>query len=107
MTEITLIIGSYIRNHIQEVSFGITAVTLALVAPIINGTLKQVSKNFHWLLRFIAFIILITVGYGFLSQVLYHGIRHWFHGLDNFYLILWITVIYLILAWFAIQQKKI
>ncbi len=97
----------YIRNNLQEVCFGITAVTLMIAGPTINGLFKNITGKLHWFVRYLFYIILCTAGYGFLSQVIYHGVRNWLRGQSNMLIVVWTAVIYLILAWFAKRQKDI
>jgi hypothetical protein len=99
--------AEYVRHNIQFVTFGITAVSITLVSPYINGTVKQVTESLHWLLRFVVFVLLCTLGYGFLTQVSYFWLKKWLVHLPDIHLLIWTSVIYLGLAWFAIKQKKI
>lgn len=104
---IVVAVADCIRQYIPEISFGITAVTLMLAGPIINRTVKLLSRSLHWLLRYAIFIMLCTVVYGFLSQAIYRSLRIWFVNLDNMMLDFWVCVIYLGLAWFAKRQHEI
>jgi len=100
-------LANYARSNMQIICLGLTAVALTLAGPAINGLLRNITKKFHWLLRYLSYIVLCTAGYGFLSQFMYQGLRHWFKGLNNVMLVLWIVVLYLVLAFFAKQQKEI
>ena len=61
----------------------------------------------HWILRYLIFIILCTIGYGFLSHILFNGIKKWLAGQASLPLIGWTIGIYLVLAWIAKQRKAI
>ena len=100
-------IALFIRQNMQFVSFGITAVTIMLIGPFINGTVKRICMSMHWLLRYVVYVLLCTAGYGFLAHFLYYGIKSWLSGLSGVLLITWTLAIYLVLAWFAKQQKAI
>lgn len=100
-------LAKYIRAHIQEICFGITAVTLVVAGPSINGLFRQITKSMHWFFRYLLFIILCSVGYGVLSQVIYRGVRNWLQGQSSILLVLWTAAIYLLLAWLAKKQKNI
>lgn len=106
-SHIIVTVADCIRQYIPQISFGITAVTLMLAGPIINRTVKQLSRSLNWLLRYAIFIMLCTVVYGFLSQILYRSLRLWFVNLDNLMLDFWVCAIYLGLAWFAKRQHEI
>jgi len=96
-----------IRNHLQEVVFGITTVTLVLAGPYINGLLKKSTARFNWVLRFISYIILCCAGYGFLTHYLYQTLIKLFVKLEPIPLVVITITSYLTLAWFAKQHKQI
>jgi hypothetical protein len=100
-------LAAFIRTHVHEICFGITAVTLTLAGPKINGGLKQIVRKLNWLLRYAAFVVLCTAGYTFLSQIIYRGLLHLLHGLTNLMLVLVTLGLYLLLAWVAKEQKVI
>lgn len=106
-TPLITALADFIRSHMQEVSFGITAVAMMMAGPAINGILKRLTKKMNWFLRYLSYVLLCTAGYGFLSQVIYQGTRYWLRHLTSPMLIIWTLVIYLVLAWFAKQQKEI
>jgi hypothetical protein len=99
--------AQFLRQNIQFITFGITAVTVTLVGPYINGTVKRITASLHWTLRYILFVLLCTLGYGFLSHTLYFWLKKWLIHLPEIQLILWVSAIYLGLAWVAKQQKEI
>lgn len=100
-------LAKYIRAHMQEVSFGITAVALVIAGPSINGLFRQITLSLHWLFRYLLFIVLCSAGYGFLSQVIYRGVKNWLRGQSSMMLVIWTAAIYLLLAWLAKRQKDI
>lgn len=100
-------IAIFIRHHLQEVCFGITAVSLMLFGPMLNGTVKHITRSLHWLLRYLVYVLLCTVGYVFLAKGMYDGIRHLLLMLSRPVLVFVTLGIYLVLAWIAKQQKEI
>jgi ABC-type multidrug transport system permease subunit len=100
-------LAKYIRTHMQEVCFGITAVTLVIAGPSINGLFRKITQNLHWFFRYLLFIVLCSAGYGALSQVIYRGVRNWLRGQSSIMLVIWTAAIYLLLAWIAKKQKDI
>jgi putative Mn2+ efflux pump MntP len=97
----------FLKHNLQFVTFGITAVMITLIGPYINGTVKRVTASWHWIVRYILFVLLCTLGYGFLSHTLYSWMKKWFIHLPEMQLILWVAVMYLGLAWIAKQHNKI
>lgn len=100
-------LASFIRTYLHEICFGITAVTLTLAGPRINAGLRKLVRKFHWLLRYVVFVILCTAGYTFLSQIIYRGVKQLLTGLSNPLIVLVTLGLYLLLAWIAKEHKAI
>ena len=100
-------LASFIRTYLHEISFGITAVSLMLFGPHINGSLRRLVRKFHWLLRYATFVLLCTVGYTFLLQAVYRGVKHFLQSCSNPLLVVVTLASYLLLAWVAHEQKAI
>ena len=96
-----------IHQNMSEVCFGITAVSLILAGPAINGFVQRLTASFHWLVRYLFFVLMCTVGYGLLTQVIYRGLKQWLVHQGGLTLILIATGIYLVLAFFAKKQGRI
>ncbi|MBN1576616.1 MAG: DUF3392 family protein [Chitinispirillaceae bacterium] len=98
---------SFIRTYLHEISFGITAVSLMLFGPYINESIRRLVRKFHWLLRYAVFILLCTVGYTFLLQIVYLGVKHFLQTCSNPLQVAVTFGLYLLLAWVAKEQKAI
>jgi len=107
MSDPILYIAKLIRPNLTEVCFGMTAVTLVLSGPYINSFVAGLTEKLHWLVRYMVFVLMCTIGYGALSQILYRGLKHWLTGQNSFGLVAFTVVIYLVLAYFARKQKRI
>jgi hypothetical protein len=107
MLQPTMYLANLIRQHLSEVSFGITAVTLILGGPAINEFVQRLTKSLHWLARYLVFVLMCTIGYGFLTQIIYRGLKHWLVYQKNLPLILITAALYLVLAFFARKQGRI
>ncbi len=90
-----------------QVSLGITAVSLMLAGPVINGFIQNLTQKFNWLLRYVVFILVCTVGYGFLTHFVFRGLARWLAYQRNKELLVITVVIYLVLAFFAKKQGHI
>jgi hypothetical protein len=101
------IVAGLIRNHLSVVCLGITAVTLMLAGPVINGFVQQLTQKFHWLIRYLILVLMCTAGYGFLAQVIFKNLSRWLAPQPAFSLIAITTAIYLALAFFARKQGHI
>lgn len=99
--------AQYLRSNINEICFGITAVAIMLSGPHLTSILKRFTIKLNWFLRYCIFIILCTVGIGFLSKTIFQGLKYWFTQQGNAALVLWVPAVYLGLAWYAKQKKEI
>lgn len=104
MNQYFLPVANLIRHYLSEVCFGITAVALILAGPAINSFFSRMTDKLHWLLKYLLFVLVCTVGYGVLTQVLYQGLKHWLVRQHNTVLVLVTIGIYLVLAFFAKKQ---
>jgi hypothetical protein len=99
--------GQFIRAHLSEVCIGITAAALMIVSPYISRAVQSRIGNFHWPFRFAIMIVLITAGYGMLSNVLYTGVTYGLLHMGNVQLAIWTGAIYLVLGLVARSRKHI
>ena len=100
-------VAQYLRGHITEISVSVTAVIIMLAGPYLTSTVKRLTKTYNWFFRYCCFILLCTVGVGFLTKVLYQALRYWFGRQGDIALILWVAGVYLGLALFAKMQREI
>ncbi len=102
-----LFIADLIRRHLPEVCFSITAVSLMLAHPAINNFVSRVTQRFHWLVRYLIFVVVCTAGYGAIMQIIYRSLKHWLSYQRSLALIAITVVVYLALAFFAKKQGHI
>jgi hypothetical protein len=100
-------VAGFIRHHLSEVCLGITAVTLLVAGPLINGFVRKLTERFHWLVRFIILVLLLTAGYGLLAHLIFTCLKRWLAPQPALSLIVITAAIYLALALFAQKQGKI
>lgn len=99
--------ASFIGTYQYEICFGITAVTLMLFGPAINGGVRRLTRKLHWVVRYSIFVLLCTAGYIFLSQALYRGVRSLLLSCGGSLRVAVTVGIFLALAWVAKEQKAI
>jgi len=97
----------FLNNNLSEICLSITAVTIMIAGRHMTSAIKRITKPYNWFFKFCCFIILCTVVIGFLSKVLYQGLKHWYGQQSGLALILWIACTYLGLAFIAKRQKEI
>jgi cation transport ATPase len=100
-------VAGFIRHYLNGVCLGMTAVSIMLVGPFINGHVRQLTQKYHWLIRYIVLVLMCTAGYGFLAHVLFKYLHRWLQPMASLTLIAVTAAIYLALAFFARNQGKI
>ncbi|MBN1131403.1 MAG: DUF3392 family protein [Chitinispirillaceae bacterium] len=100
-------IAGLVRQHMSEICLGITAVSLILTGPYINTLVQRLISRMHWLVRFFVFVLICTIGYGFLAQIIYRFLKLYLAHQKALPLILIVAFIYLLLAFFAREQRRI
>ncbi len=89
----------WMRSHLFEIAFGITAMILVVAGPFINGFVKRLSGRLHWLLRYALFVLLSTVGYGLLTHFGLQGMRNLLIRFTDGQLLGAVLATHLVLAW--------
>jgi hypothetical protein len=107
MSHPVMYLAGLLRQHLSEVCFGITAVALILVGPHFNAFVQRLIRKTHVLVRFSVFVLICTIGYGFLAHFIYRGLATCLAHQKSLSLILIIAVIYLLLAFFARKERRI
>ena len=97
----------WMRLHISEIAVSLTAMSLVVGGPYVNAGLKNLTRKFHWLLRYAFFIFLSVVGYGILSNFVQRNTRSVLSGLPDVELIGAVVGLHLLLAWLLKREGKI
>ena len=95
------------RGHTAEIALSLTAMFLVVGGPYVNAGLKNLSRNFPWLLRYALFLLLSIVGYGLISNFLQRNTRGILSGMPDWQLVSAVVGLHLILAWLLKREKKI
>jgi hypothetical protein len=106
LTAITSLAG-FIRLYLHEISFGITAVTIMLFGQPINNNVRKLTRKLNWLLRYVVFVVLCTVGYTVLAQIIYQGVYRLLRTSSPPMTVSITLCLFLALAWIAKEQKAI
>lgn len=99
--------GAWMRAHLSEIAFSITAMLLVVGGPYLNAGLKGLTRTFHWLARYALFVLLSTVGYGLITNYGLRTLRGALRGLTNVQLFITVLAAHLILAWLLKRDKAI
>lgn len=97
----------YLRDHMNQICFGIVAVVIMISGPHLTSFVKRMTIKFNWFVRYCCYILLCTAGIGFLSRVMFQGLKYWFSSQNNLVILISVPGVYLGLAWLAKQQREI
>lgn len=100
-------LSAWMRSHLPQIAFSLTAMVLVLGGPYLNGAVKKVTQPLHWLVRYALFVLLSTVGYGLITNLGLQSIRGLLTRLNSLQLIAVVFGAHLVLAWFLKREKKI
>jgi hypothetical protein len=107
MQDVLVSLGRFIRSHGNEACVGISAVVLMLVGPRITHWFLSVVKSLHWIVRYVLVILLITAGFGTLSNIIFRVSKRYLMELNNTELVFWTLAVFLLLGLVARNEKKI
>lgn len=102
-----MIPAQWMRSHLAEIAFSITAMMLVVGGPYLNVALKKFTRNFHWVFRYALFVLLTTVGYGLITNFGLRQVRGFMGILNNWQLLAFVLGVHLVLAWFLKRDKAI
>jgi hypothetical protein len=94
-----------LRPYLPLVALAITATLFALYGDGINKYVKDLVKDYHFLLRLLIFVLLVAFGYGALSLVIAHFLAQVMGMLNNL-LLLPLTVLIFVLIGFLAEEKN-
>jgi hypothetical protein len=100
-------LGHFLRPHCSEICVGITAVTLMLVGPPARKLFLTLIRKFHWIVRYLMVIVLITAGFGTLSNLVYLASKRMLLAGDNTQFFLLTVGIYLVLGLIAKRERRV
>lgn len=99
--------AGFIREHIQSISVGLIATFLMVYGYKINAVFRKQTKSLNFFIRYCLFVLLCSVGYGFVSSQAAKWIKTLLIGLSNSHLIMVVGGAFLIMAFLAKKGKEI
>lgn len=100
-------IANFMRAHLPSISVGLVSTTLVIYGANINGFFRKLTRKIGVLWRFILFVLLCSLGYGFVSSQAVKWINHNLRTLPDWQLLVAIGGSFLLLAFLAKQGKEI
>jgi hypothetical protein len=99
--------ADYLRLHLQSIAVGLAATFLMIYGNSINGFFRKQTKSLHFIARFCLFILLCTVGYGFLTSQAVKILREFLRNLNDLYLTLSVIGSFVVLGFMARAGKDV
>jgi hypothetical protein len=97
----------WMRAHLAEISFSLTAMLLVVGGPYLNRAVMRFARSFHWVLRYALFVMLSTVGYGFITNFTLRGVQGFMFHLGGWQLPGFVLGAHLVLAWLLKRDKAL
>jgi hypothetical protein len=100
-------LSQFMRDYLREISVALMATVLALYGGYINDGVKSLLKNYHFIVRFMVFVLLCAFGYGALSVYAARFVKLLLLQLNDLWLAPVVTASFLIIGLLAEHKKKI
>jgi hypothetical protein len=100
-------IAPWMRSHLSQIAFSITAMILVVGGPYINRGAKLLTGSLHWVVRYALFVLLSTVGYGLITNFGLQNMKGLLVRLTNAQLLGVVLGAHLILAWLLKRDQAI
>lgn len=96
-----------IRPVLPQVAIAITSSLLAVSGSLINGWFKSLIKSYHFIVRVIAFVMLVAFGYGALNLALAHLLSLILIQTNDFWLSPLVLAIFICIGLAAEEKRQI
>jgi hypothetical protein len=96
-----------LRPHLAQVALAIAATLLAIFGSDINGAIKGVVKDYHFLVRLAIFVFLVAFGYGAVSLTFAHVLTGLLGQIDDFYLAPLVVLVFVLIGALAEHRRNI
>jgi hypothetical protein len=100
-------IGKFLRDNLIYVAVAIVATTISIYGVYLKKAIKSMTKKMNFLFRFIVYVFVYAFGLGFLSTQAVILIAKALGGLNNAYLVLAVSLVFLLLCFLAKNENQI
>lgn len=91
-------LAGHIRPYTDEISLALVATSLIIFGAAINTSVRNVVKGWNVIARVIIFILLCSIGYGLLTNVLSDLLRSYLRGLSAEMFLLQVSVAFILVG---------
>lgn len=95
------------RPYLTEISFSFIATLLVLYGDRINGEIKKITDDYHYLIRVVIFILVSGFGYGWMTVYMTDLLEKILRYKTGNYLGLVVLVVFFVLGMLADKKKYI
>lgn len=106
-TDILKDLGIWFLSNDREVALAAVATALIIFGEDINSIVRRALKPFHFFVRFLGFILLCALGYGFLTVYATRFLTQSLHQVNLIYVPLLVGGIFIGLALFASKRNQV
>lgn len=100
-------LGRWLLSHDKEVALALVATSLIIFGEDINAVVRRALKPFHFFVRFLGFVMLCSLGYGFLTVYATRFVNQALHSINIIYVPLIVAVLFVGLALFASKRHQL
>jgi len=101
------ICADFLRQHLPSIAVGLAATFLTIYGKYINGFFRKHTKSLHFFARFALFVLLCSVGYGFLSSQAVRYLRDFLRTLNDLKLVCTVVGTFVLLGFLARAGKEV
>lgn len=107
MNEIINDIARFLREHGRTICVAWTASLLVIYGSKLTGIAKDIAKTWHFVFRVLFFVLICGFGFGLLTVYVAQLLHSQLRGLSNLWVILSVTIAFIILGILAEKKKQI
>ena len=107
MQQLLSITSQWFRPYLTEIAFSFVATLLVLYGGRINGEIKKITSNYHYMIRVTIFILISGFGYGWTTVYLTGILEKTLQYKTGNYLGLIVIAVFLALGIMADKKKYI
>lgn len=95
------------RPHLGGIALAISSTLLAIYGTAINGWVKEQVAQYHFIVRVLAFVLLVAFGYGAANLAISHLLARMLARIDDLYLFPLVLLAFLGIGTLAEHEKHI
>jgi hypothetical protein len=107
VAKLIAVASNALRPHLAQVALAVAATLLAIFGSDINGGIKGLVKDYHFLVRLAIFVFLVAFGYGAVSLAFAHVLTGLLGQIDDLYLAPLVALVFVLIGALAEHRRNI